>query len=105
MGSFVLNGNGSMAFEGALYMLMQQYNMGFTHELQEDRCNKYVKYVYKLIDEVEQVCFCSNLSGYLVFFVLGFKDIVSAPSICLGKERFDCGRWQERWRTGWRDGR
>ncbi|KAF1985738.1 mitochondrial FAD-linked sulfhydryl oxidase ERV1 [Aulographum hederae CBS 113979] len=23
----------------------------------------------------------------------------------LGKERFDCGRWEERWRTGWKDGR
>ncbi|KAF2457582.1 ERV/ALR sulfhydryl oxidase domain-containing protein [Lineolata rhizophorae] len=23
----------------------------------------------------------------------------------LGKERFDCERWEERWRTGWGDGR
>ncbi len=23
----------------------------------------------------------------------------------LGKGLFDCGRWEERWRTGWRDGR
>jgi len=23
----------------------------------------------------------------------------------LGKEKFDCGRWEERWRTGWKDGR
>ena len=23
----------------------------------------------------------------------------------LGKEEFDCARWQERWRTGWKDGR
>ncbi|GAO15828.1 hypothetical protein UVI_02021080 [Ustilaginoidea virens] len=23
----------------------------------------------------------------------------------LGKPDFDCSRWQERWRTGWRDGR
>ena len=23
----------------------------------------------------------------------------------LGKEVFDCGRWEERWRTGWKDGR
>ncbi|CAF9929941.1 MAG: hypothetical protein HETSPECPRED_007504 [Heterodermia speciosa] len=23
----------------------------------------------------------------------------------LGKEEFDCGRWEERWRTGWKDGR
>ena len=22
----------------------------------------------------------------------------------LGKPAFDCGRWQERWRTGWKDG-
>jgi len=22
----------------------------------------------------------------------------------LGKEVFDCGRWEERWRTGWRNG-
>ncbi|KAI9869626.1 MAG: hypothetical protein M1830_005276 [Pleopsidium flavum] len=23
----------------------------------------------------------------------------------LGKEEFDCGKWEERWRTGWKDGR
>jgi len=23
----------------------------------------------------------------------------------LGKETFDCAKWEERWRTGWRDGR
>ncbi|KAL9603986.1 MAG: hypothetical protein Q9179_002014 [Wetmoreana sp. 5 TL-2023] len=23
----------------------------------------------------------------------------------LGKQEFDCGRWEERWRTGWKDGR
>ncbi|KAI9801648.1 MAG: hypothetical protein M1833_002330 [Piccolia ochrophora] len=23
----------------------------------------------------------------------------------LGKEEFDCARWEERWRSGWRDGR
>ncbi|PGH31189.1 hypothetical protein GX50_06021 [[Emmonsia] crescens] len=23
----------------------------------------------------------------------------------LGKEVFDCGKWEERWRTGWKDGR
>ncbi|KAI4133111.1 MAG: hypothetical protein LQ338_000376 [Usnochroma carphineum] len=23
----------------------------------------------------------------------------------LGKKEFDCGRWEERWRTGWKDGR
>lgn len=22
----------------------------------------------------------------------------------LGKEVFDCGRWEERWRTGWKEG-
>ena len=23
----------------------------------------------------------------------------------LGKEEFDCEKWEERWRTGWKDGR
>jgi FAD-linked sulfhydryl oxidase len=23
----------------------------------------------------------------------------------LGKKEFDCDRWEERWRTGWKDGR
>jgi len=23
----------------------------------------------------------------------------------LGKEKFNCDRWEERWRTGWKDGR
>lgn len=23
----------------------------------------------------------------------------------LGKKEFDCSRWEERWRTGWKDGR
>ncbi|KLJ08079.1 hypothetical protein EMPG_16468 [Blastomyces silverae] len=23
----------------------------------------------------------------------------------LGKEVFDCAKWEERWRTGWKDGR
>jgi FAD-linked sulfhydryl oxidase len=23
----------------------------------------------------------------------------------LGKPTFDCGKWEERWRTGWKDGR
>lgn len=23
----------------------------------------------------------------------------------LGKQQFDCGKWEERWRTGWKDGR
>lgn len=23
----------------------------------------------------------------------------------LGKKEFDCERWEERWRTGWKDGR
>lgn len=26
-------------------------------------------------------------------------------NVKLGKERFDCDRWEERWRTGWKDGR
>ncbi|KAI0121671.1 augmenter of liver regeneration [Xylariales sp. AK1849] len=29
----------------------------------------------------------------------------NAVNVKLGKERFDCKRWQERWRTGWKDGR
>jgi len=29
----------------------------------------------------------------------------NAVNVKLGKERFDCRRWEERWRTGWRDGR
>lgn len=29
----------------------------------------------------------------------------NAVNIKLGKEKFDCGRWEERWRTGWKDGR
>jgi FAD-linked sulfhydryl oxidase len=23
----------------------------------------------------------------------------------LGKKEFDCSKWEERWRTGWKDGR
>ena len=23
----------------------------------------------------------------------------------LGKQEFDCSKWEERWRTGWKDGR
>lgn len=23
----------------------------------------------------------------------------------LGKKEFDCAKWEERWRTGWKDGR
>jgi FAD-linked sulfhydryl oxidase len=26
-------------------------------------------------------------------------------NVKLGKAVFDCNRWEERWRTGWRDGR
>ncbi|EMC96012.1 hypothetical protein BAUCODRAFT_71192 [Baudoinia panamericana UAMH 10762] len=29
----------------------------------------------------------------------------NAVNVKLGKESFDCNRWEERWRTGWRDGR
>jgi FAD-linked sulfhydryl oxidase len=29
----------------------------------------------------------------------------NAVNVKLGKEEFDCGLWEERWRTGWRDGR
>lgn len=28
----------------------------------------------------------------------------NAVNVKLGKKSFDCGRWEERWRTGWRDG-
>jgi mitochondrial FAD-linked sulfhydryl oxidase len=29
----------------------------------------------------------------------------NAVNVKLGKEEFDCGKWEERWRTGWKDGR
>ncbi|KAK5007664.1 hypothetical protein LTR28_004997 [Elasticomyces elasticus] len=29
----------------------------------------------------------------------------NAVNVKLGKESFDCSRWDERWRTGWKDGR
>lgn len=29
----------------------------------------------------------------------------NAVNVKLGKESFDCNKWQERWRTGWKDGR
>lgn len=29
----------------------------------------------------------------------------NAVSEKLGKETFDCDKWEERWRIGWRDGR
>ncbi|KAF1848384.1 mitochondrial FAD-linked sulfhydryl oxidase-like protein ERV1 [Cucurbitaria berberidis CBS 394.84] len=29
----------------------------------------------------------------------------NAVNLKLGKQTFDCGRWEERWRTGWKDGR
>lgn len=29
----------------------------------------------------------------------------NAVNVKLGKEVFDCGKWEERWRTGWKDGR
>ncbi|KAF1834847.1 mitochondrial FAD-linked sulfhydryl oxidase-like protein ERV1 [Decorospora gaudefroyi] len=29
----------------------------------------------------------------------------NAVNVKLGKEVFDCTRWEERWRTGWKDGR
>ena len=29
----------------------------------------------------------------------------NAVNVKLGKDSFDCGRWEERWRTGWKDGR
>ncbi|KAJ4338948.1 Flavin-linked sulfhydryl oxidase of the mitochondrial IMS [Didymella glomerata] len=29
----------------------------------------------------------------------------NAVNVKLGKKEFDCNRWEERWRTGWKDGR
>lgn len=29
----------------------------------------------------------------------------NAVNVKLGKQTFDCNRWEERWRTGWKDGR
>ena len=29
----------------------------------------------------------------------------NAVNVKLGKETFDCNKWEERWRTGWKDGR
>jgi mitochondrial FAD-linked sulfhydryl oxidase len=29
----------------------------------------------------------------------------NAVNAKLGKDAFDCNRWEERWRTGWKDGR
>ncbi|KAF1963419.1 hypothetical protein CC80DRAFT_498612 [Byssothecium circinans] len=31
-------------------------------------------------------------------------DAHNAVNVKLGKKEFDCARWEERWRTGWRDG-
>lgn len=28
----------------------------------------------------------------------------NAVNVKLGKREFDCGKWEERWRTGWKDG-
>lgn len=28
----------------------------------------------------------------------------NAVNVKLGKSSFDCNKWEERWRTGWRDG-
>ena len=28
----------------------------------------------------------------------------NAVNVKLGKESFDCNKWEERWRTGWKDG-
>lgn len=32
-------------------------------------------------------------------------DAHNAVNVKLGKASFDCNRWEERWRTGWKDGR
>ncbi|KAI2622678.1 FAD-linked sulfhydryl oxidase ALR [Hypomontagnella submonticulosa] len=29
----------------------------------------------------------------------------NAVNVKLGKQKFDCSKWEERWRTGWKDGR
>ncbi|KAI6088249.1 FAD-linked sulfhydryl oxidase ALR [Hypoxylon rubiginosum] len=29
----------------------------------------------------------------------------NAVNVKLGKDKFDCSKWEERWRTGWKDGR
>lgn len=29
----------------------------------------------------------------------------NAVNVKLGKKEFDCNKWEERWRTGWKDGR
>ncbi|KAF2800580.1 mitochondrial FAD-linked sulfhydryl oxidase-like protein ERV1 [Melanomma pulvis-pyrius CBS 109.77] len=29
----------------------------------------------------------------------------NAVNVKLGKKEFDCNRWEERWKTGWKDGR
>ncbi|KAF2134516.1 mitochondrial FAD-linked sulfhydryl oxidase-like protein ERV1 [Dothidotthia symphoricarpi CBS 119687] len=29
----------------------------------------------------------------------------NAVNVKLGKKEFDCAKWEERWRTGWKDGR
>jgi FAD-linked sulfhydryl oxidase len=29
----------------------------------------------------------------------------NAVNVKLGKKTFDCNKWEERWRTGWKDGR
>jgi FAD-linked sulfhydryl oxidase len=29
----------------------------------------------------------------------------NAVNVKLGKSSFDCNKWEERWRTGWNDGR
>ncbi|KAF2739486.1 putative FAD dependent sulfhydryl oxidase Erv1 [Polyplosphaeria fusca] len=29
----------------------------------------------------------------------------NAVNVKLGKQEFDCNKWEERWRTGWKDGR
>lgn len=29
----------------------------------------------------------------------------NAVNVKLGKEQFNCNQWEERWRTGWKDGR
>ena len=32
-------------------------------------------------------------------------DAHNAVNVKLGKNVFDCNKWEERWRTGWKDGR
>ncbi|KAK0386939.1 hypothetical protein NLU13_5252 [Sarocladium strictum] len=53
------------------------------------------KYVAKSQPEVES-------RGKFGMWLCGAHNDVNRK---LGKKEFDCARWEERWRTGWKDGR